>query len=254
MECSTGESQSSRPKQWPSLLVWMAAMATCFKLLLLPAYHSTDFEVHRHWLALTNSLPPHQWYLDQSSEWTLDYPPFFAFFEFFLSHFARLVDPRIVDLVHGHNYDAFSVVLFQRSTVMVSDAVLYWALWRCCRNLPSERQMLVYVAVVWSPGLFMVDHIHFQYNGFLLGILLLSLSLLNDGNDLLGGVVFAVLCCFKHLFAVAGPVYFVYLFRHYCWNSRILSRFFTLGCSVATVVLAAFGPFLYYGQSRLFKC
>lgn len=91
----------------------------------------------------------------------------------------------------------------------------------------------------------MVDHIHFQYNGFLLGILLISLSYLREGDDLMGGVTFAILLCFKHLFAVAAPVYFVYLLRHYC---RDLVRFLTLGGAVISVVLAAFGPFLYYGQ------
>jgi alpha-1,3-glucosyltransferase len=39
----------------------------------------------------------------------------------------------------------------------------------------------------------------------------MSLSYLEEGRDLMGGFVFAVLLCFKHLFAVVGPVYFVEL-------------------------------------------
>lgn len=119
------------------------------------------------------------------------------------------------------------------------------------RDLEPTKRHLIWVLVVWSPGLVIVDHIHFQYNGFLLGMLLLSVSCLKEGKDLMGGFLFAVLLCFKHLFAVAAPVYFVYLLRHYCWGRRLvrsLGRLSVMGAVVVVVFAAAYGPFVYYGQ------
>lgn len=232
------------------LLWWLFAIAACVKLLLIPSYHSTDFEVHRHWLAITHSLPLSQWYFDETSPWTLDYPPFFAYFEYFLSVFANLIDPQIVHLLKGLNYSSNTVVYFQRITVIMSDLSLLYGIYRLTRNLDSRRQKLIWVLVVWSPMLVIVDHLHFQYNGFLLGILLISLSYLAEGRDLMGGFAFAVLLCFKHLFAVAAPVYFVYLLRHYCWRGLVrgFGRLLIMGAVVAAVFVAAYGPFVYQGQ------
>ncbi|XP_077235187.1 ALG6, ALG8 glycosyltransferase family [Tasmannia lanceolata] len=231
-------------------LAWFVGLATCIKLLLIPAYHSTDFEVHRHWLALTHSLPLSIWYLDETSPWTLDYPPLFSYFEKFLSIFANLVDPKIVHLHNGLNYAADSVIIFQRLTVIISDLVLFYGVYRLTRNLNEEKRRMVFVLLIWSPVLIIVDHIHFQYNGFLIGILLVSLSFMEEGKDLMGGLFFSVLLCFKHLFAVAAPVYFVYLLRHYCRGGVLkgIGRFLLMGGVVAAVFSVAFGPFLYYGQ------
>ncbi|CAA0842461.1 Probable dolichyl pyrophosphate Glc1Man9GlcNAc2 alpha-1-3-glucosyltransferase [Striga hermonthica] len=231
---------------------WPALVASAVKLLLIPAYRSTDFEVHRHWLALTNSLHISRWYSDATSPWTLDYPPFFAYFEKFLSLFASRVDPTATDLHRGLDYASPATILFQRISVALSDVVLVWAAYRLTRNRGFDRfeRFLIWGLVIWSPGLFIVDHLHFQYNGFLLGMLLLSISFLEEGRDLLGGFVFAVLLCFKHLFAVAAPVYFVYLFRHYCRGGFVkgFGRLVLMGSVVVAVFGAAYGPFWHYGQ------
>jgi alpha-1,3-glucosyltransferase len=61
------------------------------------------------------------------SEWTLDYPPFFAYFEYLLSHLARLADPFMVQL-SNLEYDSWQTIYFQRATVIVSEFFLIYAL------------------------------------------------------------------------------------------------------------------------------
>ena len=62
----------------------------------------------------------------ETSQWTLDYPPFFAWFEWALSWPAALADPNIVQITNL-NYTAPSCVLFQRLSVILSDLVLFYA-------------------------------------------------------------------------------------------------------------------------------
>ncbi|KAK9121151.1 hypothetical protein Syun_018768 [Stephania yunnanensis] len=258
MEPQIKEEEQEEERPNPQKLLWMFTLATIMKLLLIPSYHSTDFEVHRHWLALTSSLPLHQWYSDSTSQWTLDYPPFFAYFERLLALFAPFIDPQIAHLHNGLNYAAPTALLFQRLTVIASDLCLLYACFRLRTRpgvgLDSWRADLIWVLLVFSPGLLIVDHVHFQYNGFLIGWLLVSVSAVEEGRDLVGGFVFAVLLCFKHLFAVAAPVYFVYLLRHYCWRRsgggvvEGFGRLLKMGFVVGVVFGVAFGPFLYYGQ------
>ena len=81
------------------------------------------------------------------------------------------------------------------------------------------------------------------------GLFVLSLVALARGQDLLGGALFAVLLCSKHIFLYAAPLYFVYLLRHYCAGPGAAARFVLLGSTVAAIFGAAFAPFVATGQA-----
>jgi len=268
MAANTVDSPKPSPDGWFKRVLlevtsseWdILALSTAFKLLLFPAYRSTDFEVHRNWLAITHSLPISQWYFDTTSEWTLDYPPFFAYFEKLLSIPASLIDPRIVDL-NNLNYSAWSVIAYQRTTVILTELLLGAVLLKFVRGVPdSDTQRLVSASLFLHPGFLIVDHIHFQYNGFLFGILLLSILQARNGNLLASGFFFAVLLNFKHIYMYLAPAYFVHLLRAFCMSpqgSILPSRFLALANVVILVFVASLGPFLLMGQlpqllSRLF--
>lgn len=113
------------------------------------------------------------------------------------------------------------------------------------------------LSVLLSPGLLIIDHIHFQYNGFLYGILILSIVLArNNSTLLLSGILFAALLCFKHIYLYLAPAYFVYLLRAYCLGERTSFPYFNirffncikLGVGIIAVFAGAFGPFGLWGQ------
>ncbi|KAF2086514.1 glycosyltransferase family 57 protein [Saccharata proteae CBS 121410] len=244
-------------------LAQCAVVATALKLLLFPAYKSTDFEVHRNWLALTHSLPVQEWYFERTSEWTLDYPPFFACFEWLLSQPARLLEPALLN-VHALGYDTWQTVYFQRTTVIVTELVLLYALHVYVRTSESKKTAhAAALSILLSPALLIIDHIHFQYNGFLYGLLVLSLVLARRQSTLLlSGIIFAALLCLKHIYLYLAPAYFVYLLRAYCLSPDSIFRIrfgncIKLAVSIIAVFAAAFGPFVYWAQldqllSRLF--
>ena len=118
------------------------------------------------------------------------------FFLFFLQ-VAFLFDPEMLR-VENLNYSSERTILYQRLTVILTDLVFAAgarktanSLWRVKSSsssgpAPSKEAVLV-LLLVCNSGLFIVDHIHFQYNGFLFGILLLSVGAVLEGSFLTGG-------------------------------------------------------------------
>jgi len=259
----------------------LAFLALCVKVCLLDSYRSTDFEVHRNWLALTFSLPLRKWYFEDTSKWTLDYPPFFAYFEWAMSQVAARMDLEIVK-VSAHPLVSSNIVLFQRGSVMATDCLLLWATARflshdseaqdalagsskksddgpCASTtrpaaLSVASKSIVFGLVALNAGLLLVDHIHFQYNGALLGLLVLCLDFAQRKQYLCTAAAFSTLVLTKHLFVTLAPLFVVFLWRGHCspptptaersaW--RVFLSFMQLAGIALVALLLALGPLIW---------
>ncbi|VDM34702.1 unnamed protein product [Hydatigera taeniaeformis] len=206
------------------------------KLVVYPS-HSTDFEVHRNWLAITYSTNVSEWYNEATSQWTLDYPPLFAYFEWALAQLASKVDPKIV-LLSAEPYSSLATVYFQRISVLLSECILFYSICSCLVSLTFFR----------------AKDIHFQYNGFLFGILFLSILKAFQGSILWSGFWFSILLNLKHIFVYIAPVYFVFILFHYCLKREkgrfkaMLSRLFAIAGVVGIVFAVSLAPFIYWGK------
>ena len=174
-------------------------------------------------------------YLDATSEWTLDYPPLFAYFERALACLARVVAPRALTLQREPLEGDPATVAFQRLSVVAADlalAAVAWRLTSTSKNKKSKKtsssssfpSWVPFLLVFASPGLLIVDSIHFQYNAPLIALLLLAVSKAarsgsgsgsgsgrSRNDDLAAAAAFAVLVCSKHLFACLGPLFALHL-------------------------------------------
>ena len=241
------------------LLFLLAVTALKVLLATAPAsqlYRSTDFDVHRNWLATSLHLPPHDWYRDgapgaPSTAHTLT---------------TRRCSPTLSGCwppaasrgccSPGGGWTAGAwpcwttprsapAAAARRTPASCSRGPPCWRRTRSCTGARgsrpgrwggrnggrSPRPRLV----AGSSGLVLLDHVHFQYNGMLLGILLLSVGCLARGTswpgpgpdtapaaacnpwDLAGAFLYAVLLGMKHLYLTLAPLYFVYLLRHTCY-------------------------------------
>ncbi|CAG0919684.1 unnamed protein product [Notodromas monacha] len=277
--------KTSKKRPYFSALMLVVGL-TGVKMLCMPLYRSTDFEVHRNWMAITHSLPISEWYRENRSEWTLDYPPLFAWFEYGLSVPAKMVDEKMVD-VDAMNHASNSTVAFMRGSVMATDVLFAVGAFFCAvAAVPmsslgfSESVMMTTALLFADVNLFIVDHLHFQYNGFLNGVLFLSIYCLMSGKPFWGAFLFAVLLNLKHIYLYIAPAFFCYLLRTECFASPVkrsaktkntkeksdepdsfvrflksfnVEAFLTLGLIVSSVFAVSLGPFFATGQGEQLK-
>ena len=248
----------TRSQFW-SLFLAITLNVICIKMMLIPSYRSTDFDVHRNWLAITFSLPLKDWYFEKTSIWTLDYPPFFAYFEYVLAQIVCYLnlDQEMLK-VENVDYSSIHTIYFQRFSVIMTDFVFYLSTFAILKYLwanhtsnhstydndsdhgNSNESMKIkmkemrqeynvyslYTLVIANGGLLLVDHIHFQYNGLLMGLLLICMIQVQTNNGssskisinskryYLLVVSAASLFLMKHLFLPLGLVFVVYIIQN----------------------------------------
>ncbi|KAF4701682.1 glycosyl transferase [Perkinsus olseni] len=274
MPFSSSSMQRSFPYATVAGIASIYLLTAILKSFLIPFYRSTDFDVHRNWLAVTYSLPISQWYRDgpwAPSQWTLDYPPVFAYFEKVLATVAagvaystnsdnlwKMLDPLAQDAVAPQ-----SVVVFQRLTVILSDLTLIPGVLLLCppSGVFTPMKTLRYLGLLYMlamPALLLIDHVHFQYNGMLLGVYFSAIGLMQRGKVLAGAVTFTLLVLSKHIFAYAAPAIGVWLLCNYCMVTRFYQpgtertfsfrRFFGLVAVVLATTTLALLPIIYNGE------
>ncbi|VDN01317.1 unnamed protein product [Thelazia callipaeda] len=245
------------------------AIVFTLKVLFIPCYYSTDFEVHRNWMAITHTLPLRLWYYENTSEWTLDYPPLFAFFEYSLSQVASkiILSPPLV--VQKDAYFSSELLLFQRLSVIAMDIIYVLSCFFLMRSLCEERSgdkclkknsVAAGIFLVTNVSLILIDNIHFQYNGFLAAFLLLSSTWVMRKSFILvsplidffhryeGALMYCILLNMKHIYLYYAPAYVFYYMVNYLLP---FNKSFIIRCAKLTAVLIlpfalALGPFIYF--------
>ncbi|KAE9552484.1 hypothetical protein FO519_004297 [Halicephalobus sp. NKZ332] len=215
--------------------------------------------VHRNWMAITANVPMKKWYFNNVSQWTLDYPPFFAYFEKGLAFFAGVVD-RSMLTIQSEPLMNDSVLIFQRFSVILVDLIYIAASAVVSeslinfqiglnQNLLLRIKFALFCVLAFNPSLIILDNIHFQYNSMLNGVLLFSISFILKGRFLLGAFLFAVLLNFKHIYLYYVPAFVIFFIYEYLLpiNMGIFKRVIGLGSAVVFPVLLSFGPFYFMG-------
>ena len=222
------------------------------KIFLFPTSQSTDFEVHRNWKAITNSLPVSEWYFYSKNKWTLDYPPLFAYMEYILGKISKFFDEDITDL-DKHNYASIKCKLFMRTTVLLGDLFLFFSIKNFCKiiNLNMNRYLILLFSILFNAGLIIVDNIHFQYNGIIFGLFFISMGFIAKKQYALGAIFYTICLCMKHLFIYFAPAYFLFYFHYIIINNikkkkykKLIINLVLIGLGMLSVLLIVFLPFI----------
>lgn len=169
-------------------------------------------------MELTTQLPVSQWYFHDLKWWGLDYPPLTAYHSWLLGKIGSLIDPSWFELYTSRGSHDENLKIFMRATVIVSEYLIYIPavvifVRRFSRafNLAQWTSNVALVAILMQPGLILIDHVHFQYNTVMLGLVVASMSSMVAGRLLWSAIFFVLALGFKQMALYYAPVVFAFL-------------------------------------------
>lgn len=171
--------------------------------------------------------------------------------EYILGTIAKQI-PILKKNIDTLNYSEWPIIMYQRSTVLIGDFILFYALSKLTRSLSiSKLKFTLLLATIQSfAGLIYIDNMHFQYNTILFGIFFYGIALIANDQYLMGAIVYTICLCMKqiNIYTVPGFVIFYlkfYIFRKGNSFSKSINNTIKLGISIISVVLISFSPFIF---------
>jgi alpha-1,3-glucosyltransferase len=246
-----------------------------------------DFEAQRHWLEITWNLNVGDWYRQTEENdllyWGLDYPPLTAYISLFFAWLSNFIfgKSEIIDLYLSRGKEDLITRLYMRVTVIFCDCIVFLpsaiSCWKmvlsetCYRNGSNQQQqtygktvneqiflMFYLLACFCSPGLLLIDHGHFQYNGVCIGLAIAGCSFIcyqaRDQKsawimDVTGSVLFCLSLNFKQMALYYAPVFFFSLLRRCLQENSIMDKFkrlIVIGATVITTFSILWFPFCIF--------
>ncbi|KAI0392891.1 ALG8 glycosyltransferase family ALG6 [Xylariaceae sp. FL0594] len=219
-----------------------------------------DYEAQRHWMEITTQLPISQWYFHDLQWWGLDYPPLTAYHSWLLGRIGSWIDPSWFALYTSRGLDDPTLKIFMRATVIVSEYLIYIPavvifVRRYSRlfGVTQWPASLALVAILMQPGTILIDHIHFQYNTVMLGLVVASMSSMIAGRYMWASIFFVGALGFKQMALYYAPVVFAFLLGSCIFPRVNAGRFFGIAAVTAASFAVLVLPFILgtlYDTSR----
>lgn len=187
-----------------------------------------DYEAQRHWMEVTVNLPTKDWYKNTPDNdllyWGLDYPPLTAYHMFAMGKVAQSLNSTWVELDTSRGIETQEHKLFMRSTVLLVDIILYMSavlyyfyMTPALRPVTSPTNVYKYNVAIHTtfvllyPAQILIDHGHFQYNCFFMGLVLWAVIAIVSGRMSAAAFLFTLALCYKQMSLYYSLPFFWYL-------------------------------------------